>query len=155
MSKHAVRLGRKEDLTAVEAILQLSPEAANWPVGSLTQTFQQYPSYFLVAGQDEQITGFISGRRILDEGEILNLAVKPSERSAGVGKALVQALLERFGRENAVQVFLEVRESNLGAITFYQGLGFRQVGKRTGYYRNPVGAALVLALSTGSSVRSH
>ncbi|MGB2635823.1 MAG: ribosomal protein S18-alanine N-acetyltransferase [Candidatus Acidiferrum sp.] len=155
MSKHGVRLGREDDLAAVEAILQLSPEASNWTIGSLTQAFEQYPSYFLVAAQDEQITGFISGRRILDEGEILNLAVKPSERSAGVGKALVQALLERFGRENVLQVFLEVRESNLGAIAFYQGFGFRQVGKRTGYYRNPVEAALMLALRTGSSARSY
>ena len=155
MSRHGVRLGREEDLPAVEAILQLSPEAANWAIGSLLQTFEQYPSYFLVAGQDEQITGFICGRRILDEGEILNLAVKPSERSGGVGKALVQALLERFGRENVLQVFLEVRESNLGAISFYQGLGFKQAGKRPGYYRNPTEAALVLALRTGSSARSY
>ncbi len=155
MSRHEVRLGRTEDLVAVEAILQLSPEAAYWPVRSLTQTFEQYPSYFLVAVQDEQITGFISGRRVLDEGEILNLAVKPSGRSAGVGKALVEALLERFGRENVLQVFLEVRESNLGAITFYQGLGFRQVGKRAGYYRNPAEAALMLSLGTGSSAIGH
>lgn len=155
MSKHEVRLGREEDLAAVEAILQLSPEAANWRTGSLTQTFEQHPSYFLVAGQDEQITGFISGRRILDEGEILNLAVKPDERSAGVGKALVQAVLERFGRENVLQVFLEVRESNLRAISFYQDLGFRQAGKRPGYYRNPTEAALVLTLRMGSSARSY
>ena len=154
-SKHEVRLGRAEDLAAVGTILQMSPEAANWPVGSLIQTFEQYPSYFLVAGQGEQITGFISGRRILDEGEILNLAVKPSERSAGVGKALVQALLERFGRENVLQVLLEVRESNLSAISFYQGLGFKEAGKRSGYYRNPTEAALVLALRTGSSARSY
>jgi ribosomal-protein-alanine acetyltransferase len=155
MSERAVRLGREEDLAAIEAILQLSPEAANWPVGSLTQTFQQYPSYFLVSGHGQEIKGFISGRRILDEGEILNLAVSPSERSAGVGKALVQALLERFGGENVLQVFLEVRESNLGAISFYQGLRFKQVGKRPGYYRNPTEAALVLALRTGSSARGY
>lgn len=137
MSKYGVRFGREQDLAAVEAVLQLSPEAANWPIGSLTQAFEQNPSYFLVAEQDEQITGFIYGRRILDEGEILNLAVKPSERSAGAGKALVQALLERFGREKVLQVFLEVRESNFGAISFYQGLGFKQAGKRPGYYQNP------------------
>jgi [ribosomal protein S18]-alanine N-acetyltransferase len=153
MSKHGVRFGREQDLAAVEAVLQLSPEAANWPIGPLTQAFEQYPSYFLVAEQGEQITGFISGRQILDEGEILNLAVKPSERSAGVGKALVQALLERFGREKVLQVFLEVRESNLGAISFYQGLGFKQAGKRPGYYQNPPEAALVLELRTGSAAR--
>jgi [ribosomal protein S18]-alanine N-acetyltransferase len=153
MSAHGVRPGREEDLCRVEAILQLSPDAANWPVGSLIETFEQYPSYFLVAGHGEEIKGFISGRRILDEGEILNLAVKPTERRTGVGKALVQALLERFGRENVLQVFLEVRESNLGAIAFYQGLRFRRVGKRTGYYRNPAEAALVLAVGTGSSAR--
>jgi [ribosomal protein S18]-alanine N-acetyltransferase len=105
-----------------------------------------------VCWQGKDIAGFISGRRVLDEGEISNLAVRSEMRRKGVGKTLVEALLEVFSRAEVVQVFLEVRESNAAAIAFYRILGFCQIGKRAGYYRNPAEAALVLALTRSSSV---
>lgn len=142
----------REDLPEVEAILQLSPGAAAWPAGSLADTLEHHPVHFLVGRQGKDIAGFITGRRVRDEGEILNLGVKPWFRRQGVGKALVQALLEVFAPEGVVQVFLEVRESNAAAIKFYRGLGFRQIGKRERYYRDPVEAALVLRLKISSQV---
>ncbi len=141
---------RREELSEVQAILQASPEAAAWSLSALTDAFEKY--CFLVSWHRQEIAGFISGRRILDEGEILNLAVKPSLRRHGLGKTLVQALLKAFTQEGAVQVFLEVRESNATAIAFYQRLGFRQIGERSRYYQNPVEAALVLSLSTDHPV---
>lgn len=137
---------RKEDLPQIQGILDASPEAAAWSAGSLWGTLQSYPSYFLIGWQGEGIAGFIAARRVVDEAEILNLAVKPEYRRRGVGCALVKALLEVLARESVLQVFLEVRESNAGAIRFYQALGFREVGKRRGYYREPEEAALILAL---------
>jgi [ribosomal protein S18]-alanine N-acetyltransferase len=123
-----------------------TPQAAAWSTASLAETFERYPSYFLVSWQAEELSGFISGRRVADEGEILNLAVKQHQRRHGVGKALVQSLLEIFARESVLQVFLEVRESNAHAIAFYQSLGFHQAGRREGYYRDPVESALVFSL---------
>jgi len=141
---------RREDLRELEAILQLSPEAAAWSANSLSDTFEHCPAYFLVGWQGKEIAGFISGRRILDQAEILNLAVRPRSRYQGSGKALVKALLELFAREGAGQVFLEVRETNLGAVAFYERLGFQQIGRREAYYRDPVGAALILAVESKS-----
>ncbi len=138
---------RREDLGKVEEILQVSPEAASWSEKSLAEAFEQHGSHFLICWQGQDITGFVSGRQALDEGEILNLAVHASWRRQGVGKALVQTLLEVFQQEAVVQVFLEVRESNIAAIEFYKGLGFRPMGKRKDYYRNPTEAALLLSLS--------
>lgn len=132
------------NLSQVEAILERSPEAAAWTARALTEALEQDPSHFLVGWQDEEIEGFICGRRVLDEGEILNLAVNPEFRRKGVGAALVQALLEVFAKDRVVQVFLEVRESNTAAIAFYQRVNFRLTGKRPAYYQNPVEAALVL-----------
>jgi len=139
---------RKENLSEVESILKASPEAAAWSGTALASTFKRDSSHFLIGWQREEIAGFIAGRRVADEGEILNLAVKPSYRRYGVGKALVKALMELFAREAVLQVFLEVRESNAAAVAFYQSLGFRQVGRRALYYREPDEAALVLALQT-------
>jgi [ribosomal protein S18]-alanine N-acetyltransferase len=143
---------RREDLSEVQAILQASPEAAAWSAAALSDAFERYSNYFLVSRHGQEIAGFISGRRIIDEGEILNLAVKPHLRRHGLGKTLVQALLKAFTQEGAVQVFLEVRVSNAPAISFYQQLGFRQIGERSRYYQNPIEAALVLSLSTDHPV---
>jgi ribosomal-protein-alanine N-acetyltransferase len=136
---------RKENLPQIHALLEASPEAAAWSPVSLVEMFKSYPPYFLLGWQGEEIAGFIAGRKVREESEILNLAVKPHFRRRGVGKALVEGLLEVFTRESVRQVFLEVRESNRPAITFYQGLGFQKVGKRRAYYREPEEAGLVLA----------
>jgi ribosomal-protein-alanine N-acetyltransferase len=137
---------RKEDLLELEGILQQSPEAANWSTNTLAEALARHPYYLLVAWQTQQIAGFVSGRRVVDEAEILNLAVKPDFRRKGIGKALVRELLQLFAREKVANVFLEVRSSNANAIAFYQHQNFRQVGERPAYYQNPPEAALVLAL---------
>jgi len=132
------------DLSQIEAILERSPEAARWTARALREALEQDPLHVLVCWQDEDIAGFISGRRVGDEGEILNLAVKPEMRRKGIGQALVEALLEIFAKDRVVQVFLEVRESNTAAIAFYEKMNFLLTGKRPAYYQNPVAAALIL-----------
>ena len=141
---------RTEDLSRVEALLQDAPEAAAWSASGLAATLEHYPDCFLLAWQYEEMAGFIAGRRVADEGEILNLAVEPQCRRRGVGKALVEALLEVLSLQSVVEVFLEVRESNAAASSFYESLGFRPSGKRPGYYRNPAEAALLLRLRLSS-----
>jgi len=137
----------EEHLAHINAILELSPEAAAWKNRSLIESFKQHPACFLVAWQDKEIAGFICGRSVIDEGEILNLAVKPEFRRQGVGGALIRALLDVFASQQISQVFLEVRKSNTSALSLYQRLGFRQIGERPDYYRNPVESAIVLSLS--------
>ena len=145
-----VRACRKEDLSEAKEILESSPEAGHWSVASLEASLQEHKNYFLSALQNEHIAGFIVGRRIAEEGEILNVAVKFEFRRKGMGKALVQAVLEVFRSEGVARVFLEVRESNAPAIAMYENLGFQEIGKRPGYYRDPNEAALVLALEIGT-----
>jgi [ribosomal protein S18]-alanine N-acetyltransferase len=150
-----VRPCRREHLAEIEAILQVSPEAAPWTAAPLAEIFKQHMKYFFISAENQKVTGFIAGRRVLEEAEVLNLAVHPSARERGAGGALLRVLLEEFRREKVVNAFLEVRESNLFAIAFYRKFGFEQVGKRPGYYRGPDEAALVLAvrLSSATPVR--
>ncbi len=142
----------KEDLGKIHELLRAAPEAAAWSSAALADSLEHYPSYFLVGWQGEELSGFISGRKVVDEGEIMNLAVRPHSRRQGVGKALVKSLLKLFAREAVHKVFLEVRESNGQAIAFYQELGFRQAGRREGYYRDPVEGALILSVRIGSQL---
>lgn len=143
------------DLLRVQAILELSPEASAWGLASIQEIFDAHLKYFLIGERDREVVGFICGRRMLDEAEILNLAVDPHSRRLGVGHCLLQALLQTYKRENVLKVFLEVRQSNRAAIEFYSTSGFRITGQRTNYYRNPDEAALILTLPLQGSSESH
>lgn len=137
---------RSEDLDAIYTLLTMCPGAAIWSKTGLEEICARYPSHSLVARDGEEILGFIAGRTVADEGEILNLAVQPCYRRRGVGKALAEGLLKGFSQAGVARVFLEVRESNRGALAFYFKLGFQPVGRREGYYHQPDEAAVILAV---------
>jgi [ribosomal protein S18]-alanine N-acetyltransferase len=79
--------------------------------------------------------GFVLARIAAGEAEILTLAVARSHRRAGLGWQLMDAVLRELHAARAEALFLEVDETNLGAIALYRRLGFHQVGKRPAYYK--------------------
>lgn len=131
---------------AVAALLRESPGAAAWS----EQELRELPALAGVSAHVSErggiLTGVIVGRGVLDEAEILNLAVAPSARRQGEGRRLLLWLYEEFRKKGASRVFLEVRESNVAAIAFYQIMGFRAAGTRRDYYQNPSEAATVMEL---------
>ncbi len=94
--------------------------------------------------EDSGIVGYIVGRSVLDEAEILNLGVAVEARRRGIASALVRALLALFAERGVRSVFLEVRESNLPARALYQSFRFLEVGRRERYYHQPAEDAVVL-----------
>jgi [ribosomal protein S18]-alanine N-acetyltransferase len=104
-------------------------------------------TFGLVAENGRGLGGYLIGREAAGSGEILNLAVAPEFRRRGIGGALLEEGLVAFRHRNANEVFLEVRESNRSAQSLYQARGFRPVGQRAAYYRNPREDALVLRLA--------
>lgn len=81
--------------------------------------------------------GFLFGRAVAGEAEILTLAVDPLARRRGVGGKLVQGFLAEALRCDAATAFLEVSEQNHAAISLYLRAGFAQVGRRKAYYKTP------------------
>lgn len=69
------------------------------------------------------------------EAHILNLCMDGAYRSRGLGRRLLEYLLERGAAAGMAEAFLEVRPSNAAAIRLYLSLGFEQVGTRRGYYQ--------------------
>jgi ribosomal-protein-alanine N-acetyltransferase len=130
-----VRAATADDLAAISAIQEASPEASQWDPAS-------YLNYECsVATSGERVVGFLVVRQIApDEREILNLAVDTSERRRGVARKLLETKLQRV----KCQWFLEVRASNSSAIKLYESAGFREAGRRESYYRNPVEAGIVM-----------
>jgi ribosomal-protein-alanine N-acetyltransferase len=86
--------------------------------------------------------GFVMARAAAGEAEILTLAVAPSRRRQGVGRALVRAAAAHAQRLGASTMFLEAAADNAAALALYAGLGFATAGLRPGYYNG--GDALLL-----------
>ncbi|MRR55803.1 MAG: ribosomal-protein-alanine N-acetyltransferase [Deltaproteobacteria bacterium] len=97
----------------------------------------------LVRLADGVCAGYICPMLVLDEGQILNVAVHPSYRGQGIGRILVKAALEEFRQRGASIVDLEVRPSNAAAISLYIRCGFVTVGRRKAYYENGEDAILM------------
>lgn len=80
--------------------------------------------------------GFVLVRRLVDESEILTIAVSPRARGRGVGRQLMTQTLRTLYSERIDRLILEVDESNASALHLYRKLGFTQIGERKGYYSN-------------------
>ena len=97
----------------------------------------------LVRLADGVCAGYICPMLVLDEGQILNVAVHPSYQGQGIGRILVEAALEEFRKRGASFVNLEVRPSNAAAISLYIRCGFITDGRRKAYYENGEDAILM------------
>lgn len=84
--------------------------------------------------------GFVLTRTVIDEVEILTIAVQPNWQALGAGRRLMDAALGAAHAARAKSVFLEVDEHNHAALALYRRLGFSQVGRRDGYYALSGGA---------------
>lgn len=140
----SVRRFRVEDADAVRAISDESPRAANWSRESYVKLAEDKGALALVIEMDGDLSGFLVGRLVADQAELLNLAVSETHRRKGEGSALLRAALVEFRSRGGKSVYLEVRESNTGAIAFYEKHGFGKTGCRRGYYRDPDEAAVIM-----------
>jgi len=104
------------------------------------------PAHFALLGVDgAEPLGFVMGRAVAGEAEVLTLAVHPAARRRGLGGALMAGLLARSQQLGAQAVFLEVAATNAAARGLYGRLGAQEAGLRRRYY--PDGAdAIVLRL---------
>jgi ribosomal-protein-alanine N-acetyltransferase len=87
------------------------------------------------------LVGFILSRIAGQEAEILSIAVTSSRRGRGLAKQLLDLNLRRLAGLGVRAVFLEVGDDNVPALRLYRRAGFREVGRREGYYRDQAGKA--------------
>jgi len=141
----AIRSATLNDVPAILAIEGQAPGAAHW-------TSEQYKKLVgrgvvLVAEEEEgQLCGFVCAKAVAGEWEIENVVVAAAFLRRGIANELVRELIHRAANEAASAILLEVRESNLPARGLYEKHGFREVGRRRVYYRNPVEDAILYAL---------
>ena len=115
-----------------------------WSENSVASELNNPLSLWLVAVDDENLAGYVGSQTVMDETDMMNIAVDPRYRRQGIAQMLVEALGEQLKKAESRCLTLEVRISNAPAIALYEKLGFAQVGKRPNYYRNPKEDALIL-----------
>ena len=140
----AIRSAALNDVSAILAIEQQAPGAAHW-------TAEQYKKLVgsgvvLVAEEAGKLCGFVCAKAVADEWEIENIVVAAEFLRRGIANELLRELIQRAAGEAASAILLEVRESNLPARRLYEKHGFREVGRRRVYYRDPMEDAILYAL---------
>ena len=135
----------KGHLDAVAALEQvcISPP---WPRSMLEEElYNPNVSLVVAEGEDGSVLGYGEIGVVLDEGCLEKIAVDPAYRRQGIAEAILSAYL-RFGQAHLAFLTLEVRASNAPAIGLYEKMGFREVGRRKGYYSNPKEDALLMTV---------
>lgn len=127
-------------IAALEKICFSDP----WSVRSIATELENPLSLWLVALDGEEVAAYIGSQSVLDEADMMNLAVAPMYRRQGVGERLVLALVDRLRSRGVCRLSLEVRDSNAPALALYTKLGFQQVGLRPNYYLEPREDARIL-----------
>ena len=115
-----------------------------WSANAIASELENPLSFWLVAVDGTVVAGYVGSQSVRGEADMMNLAVLPEYRRQGVGEALVTELVSGLCKQEVHSLTLEVRASNTPAIGLYEKLGFEQVGRRPGYYRNPREDALIL-----------
>jgi len=157
--KVLIRDVRAEDLESLYRLDQLCFEPGIAYTRAQMRSFLARPgARGAVAEIGGEIAGFAVGHlEHARRARVVTLDVHPDHRRRGLGKALLDTLLEHLSRDGAFESRLEVDAGNAGAIAFYQALGFRP-GRRMGDYYGPGRAALEMARqesrSSSSAIRS-
>ncbi|MGN1434084.1 MAG: ribosomal protein S18-alanine N-acetyltransferase [Ruminococcus sp.] len=132
--------GHLDDIYIIETECFSRP----WSRHSLENELNNETSLFLVAKEENEVIGYIGMSIVIDEGYIFNVAVRESYRKKGVATALINELVT-YGKKNSFSfITLEVRESNLPAISLYSKFGFIKAGERKDYYSNPKENAILM-----------
>lgn len=137
---------REMTLEDVEAVYQLSSACFSepWSLESIKQEVANPVASYFVAEQDGKIVGYSGLWHVLDEGEVINIAVSSKNRRQGIGALLLERLFEEAEAYNLQVIHLEVRESNSAAQNLYQRYGFKAIAVRKGYYHKPVEDAVIM-----------
>ena len=94
---------------------------------------------FKVLKSENDIIGYYVVLFSADECELLNITIKPGQQKKGFGHQILQDIFSECRKVNIINIFLEVRKSNLSAIRLYEKNGFNEIGIRNNYYQNNCG----------------
>lgn len=142
-----ISLMRESDIKEAHEI-EVASFTTPWSEFLFLKDVKENPnSVFLAAKEDGKIVGYGGFWIILDEMNIVNLAVRSSDRKKGIGSRILTELLKEGMQKGAKVATLEVRESNLAAQKLYEKFGFKVIAIRKKYYQDKDENAVVMWLN--------
>ena len=140
------RKGTEEDIKQI-AELEARTFSDAWTVKSVQETFEQTQAFITVAEVDGKFAGYCIIYYVMDEAEIARIAISEDIRRCGIGKGLLDYTCECCKERQIERLLLDVRESNEGAIVFYETYGFQADGIRKNFYDLPRENAMLMSKS--------
>ena len=139
-----IRSMKETDLQRVFEIEQVC-FSDPWTLQGFKDSLSESSAHLMIIEDDQgDIAGYACLYLVMDEGEIVNVAIDPVYRQKGYGAKLVSSLI-KFGLDRgAERFFLEVRKSNEAGLALYRSLGFTECGIRKGFYENPKEDAVLM-----------
>ncbi len=129
-----------EQLSALD---KLCVGADGWSADSFRSEAEKDTGHILYITDSGKVIALLSGYHAVGEGDITSVAVHPDYRRKGLAKKLIEKF-ENSLPEDTESIFLEVRESNCGAITLYEKCGFERLSVRKNFYSQPRENAVVM-----------
>ena len=143
MEKFKIEMMSLYDLETIKDILQTEFDEF-WTYEILQQELLSNNSKYIVAKSlDNIIVGFAGIKIILDTAELMNIVTKKSFRANGIGKLMLEYLINMYKNEKIKTLNLEVNSQNTIAINLYKKYNFKEVGLRKKYYNNTYDAILM------------
>ncbi|MFM0762596.1 ribosomal protein S18-alanine N-acetyltransferase [Streptococcus suis] len=131
--------GQENLAEAVLVVMESVYEQSPWTLEQIASSMTSQDEDYYLAYEGQELVGFLAVQTVLDEMEILQIAVKADFQRLGIASQLMAAVMDWDG-----DIFLEVRESNSAAQALYTRQHFTKIGKRKDYYRHPVEDAVIM-----------
>lgn len=142
-----IRLAKSRENIARE-LVAISEESyqygSPWTIEQFERVIEQDHVFVLVVEINKEIVGFLCGGMTPFEAEIYNIAISQNHKRAGLASDLLSDMKRILVANRIGEIFLEVRENNIGAIKLYKKMGFELVGLRKDYYTKPLEDAIIL-----------
>ncbi|OGV76373.1 MAG: ribosomal-protein-alanine N-acetyltransferase [Methylotenera sp. RIFCSPLOWO2_02_FULL_45_14] len=119
----------------LDAVMQIEPHIYShpWTRGNFSDSLKSEHIAWVLE-HDEKIIGYALMMMVLDEAHLLNLSITKAYQKQGLGRYLLEHMIQIAQKLKAANMFLEVRSSNISAIALYENIGFNEMAIRRGYY---------------------
>ena len=126
---------RPMQMDDLDAVMQIEPTIYShpWTRGNFSDSLNSGYSAWVLEENKEMI-GYALMMMVLDEAHLLNLSIAKTHQKQGLGRYLLEHMIDKARQYKAANMFLEVRPSNISAIALYENMGFCEMAVRRGYY---------------------